>query len=240
MKLGPPFALVAAAPFVLLGRPLEALLAALAMGAAGAALRGRVGWRGLGCATTVLGGIAGMLVGSFASGVLLGLVAMFPLRLVTFAAEGGFARRGSLVDALDVRQAWMVAAVMVTIVPAPFVHRLVGASYVNTFGLLVVMWVTAADVRALFSLKQMALTALAGQPAPLAPVSRNVPISDVGVGGQQHELRAPGAPYRGSDEVLSVVRGDIEQARRIIMGRLLLDAVVVGITAALWAAAMRV
>src|SRR4051812_38031735 len=106
MGLALPFAFVGAAPFVMAGRPIEAFLAACAMGAAGAVLRGKMSWRGLGCATTVLGGIAGMLAGSFAAGVVLGLLAMFPLRLVAWAGEGGSARRGSVLDGVDVRQAW--------------------------------------------------------------------------------------------------------------------------------------
>jgi hypothetical protein len=243
LHLAPPFAFVAAAPFVLLGRPLDACLAAAAMGLAGAAFRGsKVVWWQLLCVTAVLGGVAGMLAGSFAAGVALGLCAMLPLRLVAWAAEDNRARRGSLVDALDVRQAWTVAAYLVTIVPATvaFGLALPGLVWVNGAGLLIVMCVTAADVRALVLLRRLTREAAKGTATPLAPVQRDVPITDVGVGEQQHELRVAGAPYRGSAEVISVVRGDVTGARGITALRLLFDAVLLAISTALLMAALRV
>jgi hypothetical protein len=226
MKLALPFAFVGAAPFVIAGRPMEAALAALAMGVAGASLRGQATWRGLGCATTVFGGIAGIFTGSFALGVLLGVLAMFPLRLVAWAAEGGLARRGSLLDAVDVRQAWGVAVVLVTVVPLPLLALkldvpgmpvMVGAGGAILFAVMI------ADLRSYWRVGGLAIESAAGTAAPLHAVQRAVPVADVGIGEEQHERRIPGAPYRGSDELLSVVRGDAVRARRQLIERLMLD-----------------
>jgi hypothetical protein len=245
MKLALPFAFVGAAPFVMAGRPMEALLAALAMGTAGAVQHGRASWRALGCATTVLGGIAGLLAGSFAAGVALGVVALFPLRLVACAAEGGSARRGSVLDDVDVRQAWGVAAVLVTIVPSPLMRMswdVPGLPAAFAAGLVVLVWVAASDVRAWLKLGRLAVAASAGQPAPLHAVQQAVPVADVGIGDTQHEQRLPGAPYRGpafGGEIVSVVRGDAAEARKRLLLRLVLDVGLVTIAALLCAVACR-
>jgi hypothetical protein len=244
MRLGLalPFAFVGAAPFVMVGQPIEAILGALSMGLAGAFLHGKVTWRGLGCATTVLGGVAGILAGSFAGGVLWGLLAMFPLRLVAWAAEGGSARRGSVLDAVDVRQAWGVAAVLVTIVPSPLAALPIdvpGLTLVFGAGLTVLLCVTYADVHAWLQLGRLAVEAGEGTLAPIHAVQRAVPVADVGVGDEQHERRTPGAPYRGEEEVLSVVRGDAGEARRRLFSRLLLDVGLVTLAALLFVSSLK-
>ena len=186
------------------------------------------------------GGLAGLVCGSFAAGVLLGLAALFPLRLVAWAAEGGAARRGSVLDAVDVRQAWGVAAVLITIVPAPLLSLapdLPGLTVVYAVGLAALLWVAFADLRDFRRLARLAAEASAGVIAPLSAVQREVPVADVGVGNQQHERRQPGAPYRGGDELLSVVRGDAGEARRRLAGRLFLDLGLITVTALLFAIA---
>jgi hypothetical protein len=45
----------------------------------------------------------------------------------------------------------------------------------------------------------------------------------VGIGDRQHEQRIPGAIYRGTEEVVSVVRGDPRAARLGLVERLFLD-----------------
>jgi hypothetical protein len=225
-KLALPFAFVGAAPFVMVGQPIEALLGALSMGLAGGFMHGKVSWRGLGCATTVLGGIAGIFAGSFAGGVLLGLLAMFPLRLVAWAAEGGSARRGSVLDDIDVRQVWGVATVLVTVVPMPLFAlnlKLPGLLVMMLAGVVVLVSVAVADVRDFRKLGRLALEAKQAQAAPLHPVQRAVPVTDVGIGELQHEMRTPGAPYRGSDDLLSVIRGDAAAARLRLIERLIMD-----------------
>lgn len=184
-----------------------------------------------------------MFAGSFAGGVVCGLLAMFPLRLVAWAAEGGSARRGSVLDAVDVRQAWGVAAVLVTIVPSPLAALsmdLPGLKLVFGAGLVALVWVASADVRAWFKLGRLAVEAGEGQAAPLHAVQREVPVADVGVGDEQHELRLPGAPYRGEDEVISVVRGDADEARRRLFSRLILDVGLVTLAALLFASSLKI
>ncbi len=242
LRLALPFAFVGAAPFVTLARPFDALVAALAMGAAGAVLRGRIKWSMLGSATTVAGGVGGILCGSFAWGVLLGLIAVFPLRLVAWAAEGGIARRGSVLDDVDVRQAWGVAAVLVTIVPSPLLSLapdLPGLVVVIGAGLAALVGVTFADLYAFGILARLAARAARSTPAPLTPVHATAFIADVGIGERQHEQRMPGAPYRGSDEIIAVVRGDTAEAQRQLGLRLMLDVGLVVIAALLFTIALR-
>jgi hypothetical protein len=240
MELALPFALVGAAPFIAVGRPLEAALAALAMFAAGASLRDRVSWQTLGCATAVAGGIAGMLVGAFTAGVILGMVAMFPLRLVAWAADGGHARRGSVLDGADLRQAFSVAAVLTSVVPAPllpFARVLPGLPLLFAVGALVLVAVAVADVLSLRALARLAAEAATGELAPLQAVQRDVPVVDVGVGDRQIERREPGSAYRGRPTVLSVVRGDVKQAQGRLGRRLALDGALVALVGLLAAAA---
>jgi hypothetical protein len=242
VKLALPFAYVAAAPFVMIGHWTDALFAALAMAAAGAALRGsKVTWGALLCATAVFGGIAGMHGGSFAGGVLMGSLAVFPLRLVAWAAEGGLARRGSVLDDVDVRQGWGVATILVTLVfPAPLLaHPLPGVSIVFVAGLVVLVWVTVADVRAFRKLGKMMREAALGEPAPLHPVQRDIPVDDAGIGERQHEQRIPGDIYRGTDEVVSVVRGDPEKARLNLVERLFLDVGLIALVGLLFTQVLR-
>jgi hypothetical protein len=173
--------------------------------------------------------------------VLLGLCAAFPLRLVTWAAEGGSARRGSVLDAVDVRQAWAVAAVLVTVVPAPllsFNSDLRGLPVLIGFGTIVLFFVVLADLAAFIRLGQLERAAKRGQAAPLSAVARDVPLTDVGIGERQHEQRAPGAPYRGAAEVLSVVRGDAGEARRRLYARLMLDLCLAALAGLLFAIAI--
>jgi hypothetical protein len=238
-RLALPFALIAAAPFVALARPWSAIVAALAMGVAGAVVRPGSGWRALGCATVVAGGVGGLFAGSFAWGVLLGAMAVFPLRLVSWAAEGGIARRGSVLDAVDVRQAWAVAAVLVTVVPAPLLsfEDLRGLPLLIGFGTIVLFFVVLADLAAFLRLGALERAAKRGQAAPLSAVPRDVPLTDVGIGERQHEERAPGAPYRGVEEILSVVRGDAGEARRRLYLRLMLDLSLAALAALLFAVA---
>jgi hypothetical protein len=237
-----PFAFAGAAPFVIVGRPLQAALAALAMGVAGIFCRGGVTWFTLGCATTVAGGVAGMLCGSFAAGVVFGVLAMFPLRLIAWAGEGGLARRGSVLDAVDVRQAWGVSVILVTVVPLPLVALGVdapGLPLLMGAGVLVLTAVAVEDVRAWVRLGRLARQASEGQVAPLRPVQREVPVADVGIGDWQNEQRLPGAPYRGEDELLSVVRGDAALARRRLVERIILDCGLVLLMALLFAFAQK-
>jgi hypothetical protein len=237
-----PFAFVGAAPFVIVGRPLEAVLAAAAMGLAGIFCRRNVTWRSLGCATTVAGGVAGMFAGSFGAGVLLGLLALFPLRLVAWAGEGGMARRGSLLDNVDVRQAWGVAVILVTVVPLPLFALGVdapGLGLMMAAGVLVLTAVAIADAYSFVKLGQLARQASEGQDAPLHPVQRDVLVADVGIGDRQHEQRLPGAPYRGADELLSVVRGDAQAARQSLVQRLFLDVGLIALLALLFSVAQK-
>ena len=67
------------------------------------------------------------------------------------------------------------------------------------------VWVTVADVRAFTNLGRMLREAAVSHSAPLHPVQREVPVRDAGIGEAQYERRIPGAIYRGTEEVLSII-----------------------------------
>jgi hypothetical protein len=207
LRLSLPFAYVACALLVL---PHGVLSVPWILGAA---LAGRLLSRALPeitanslCACTTG---AGLLVGAVLSpmttwmmipaGGGLGVSATFVLAPVAFAAERVRGRPGSLLESAGVRATWITAA----LISLTFVAwgRLVGLPLVHTEASLllsgaIVLGCAAIDLWRLGRLERWR--------------------GDLGVGDAVVTLASQGSPYRQEPRVISIVRGDLAETRKIL------------------------